>query len=384
MLELLLENKKRYYAWLAFLVLIIGLAGILYIVQLLSGLQFTNLSRDVSWGFYIAQFTFFVGIAAGSVVLAIPAYIHKSEALRPLLVYGEFLAVASVVMCMLFIVVDMGQPQRLLNMILYPSPSSVMFWDMLVLFGYLVLNLIIGWVSLESERVGTKPPNWIKVLVYVSIIWAISIHTVTAFLYSGLPARHYWFSAIMAPRFLASAFCSGPSILLLLLFILRRLTNITLSREAIKKLTTIITYAMCANVFFYLCEVFTAAYGAMPAQIHPFNYLFFGHEGTLIWINVCMWGAVVLAFFSLALLIPPALRYNEALLPWSLGMLIIATWIDKGLALLIGGFTPNSFEEITSYVPSFTEIGISLGIYAIGILVLSLLWSIAVKVKNIS
>ena len=382
MLELILKSRPRYYVWLCFLGAIISLGFAVYVLQAFLGLQITGLSRDVSWGFYIAQFTYFVGVAASAVMLVLPAYFHHYTKFKRVIIFGEFMAVGSVIMCMLFIVVDLGQPQRMLNVILNPTPNSIMFWDMVVLSGYLVLNLVIGWVSLEAERHEIAPPKWLKVLVVLSIIWAFSIHTVTAFLYAGLPGRHYWLTAIMAARFLASAFCSGPAILLLLLMAVRSLTRFDPGREAMKTLATIITYAMCVNVFFYLLELFTAFYSGIPGHQHPFVFLFTGHGGHMSWVNGWMWTAAVFAVLSLVLLIPPRLRENETLLPWALIMLVIASWIDKGLGLLLGGFTPTPFETVTEYVPSLAELAIGLGVYGIGALVISVLWKIALDVKK--
>ena len=277
MLELIFKSRPRYYVWLCCLGALIGLAFCVYLVQVFCGLAITGMSRDVTWGFYISQFTYFVGVAASAVMLVLPAYFHHYEKFKRVIIFGEFMAVASVIMCMLFIVVDLGQPQRALNVLLHPTPNSVMFWDMTVLFGYLLLNMVIGWTTLEAERNGVKPGGWVKPLVYLSIVWAFSIHTVTGFLYAGLPGRHYWLTAIMAARFLASAFCSGPAILLLLLLVLRRLTGFEPGRQAMKTLATIITYAMCINVFFYLLEVFTAFYSGIPGHQHPLIYLFTGH-----------------------------------------------------------------------------------------------------------
>lgn len=381
MLELILKGRPRFYVWLCVLGAFIGIAFCVYIVQSLYGLTITGLSRDVSWGFYISQFTYFVGVAASAVMLVLPAYFHHYEKFKRVIIFGEFMAVAAVIMCMLFIVVDLGQPQRMLNVLLHPTPNSVMFWDMTVLFGYLLLNLVIGWTTLEAERNDVKPPSWIKPLVYLSVVWAFSIHTVTAFLYAGLPGRHYWLTAIMAARFLSSAFCSGPAILMLLLMLLRRLTGFEPGKEAMRTLATIITYAMCINVFFYLLEVFTAFYSGIPGHEHPMIYLFTGHDG-MAWINGWMWTAAVFAILSLVLLIPPALRNNEHILPWALIMLVIASWIDKGLGLLVGGFTPNVFETVTEYIPTIPEIIIGLGVYAIGGLILSVLWKIALSVKK--
>ncbi|MDR0815856.1 MAG: polysulfide reductase NrfD [Desulfovibrio sp.] len=382
MLEKLLSGPKTYYAWLLFLLCVIAGCGLVYLQQLRMGLTITGMGRDVSWGLYISQFTYFVGVAASAVMLVLPAYFHHYVKFKRMIIFGEFMAVAAVVMCALFIVVDMGQPQRLLNVMLHPAPNSVMFYDMLVLIGYLMLNIVIGWVTLEAERLGVEPPKWIKPLIYLSILWAFSIHTVTAFLYAGVPGRHYWLTAIMAARFLSSAFCSGPAILLLLVFLARRLTGFDPGKDAVKTLSTIIVYAMCINVFFYLLELFTAFYSNIPGHQEPISFLFTGHGGHLAWVSRWMWAAVAMAFLSLALLIPPSLRNNHVLLPFALVMLVAATWIDKGLGLLIGGFTPNMYETITPYMPTFRETAVTLGIYAVGALVLSLLWKIALGVKR--
>ena len=382
MIEKVLRGPVSYYAWLAFLGGLITLGALVYLLQLFVGLRVTDLSRDVSWGFYIAQFTYFVGVAASAVMLVLPAYFHHYKKFKKLIILGEFMAIASVVMCMLFIVVDMGQPQRVLNVILHPTPNSGMFWDMTVLSGYLLLNVVIGWVTLEAERHQVDPPKWIKFFIYLSIFWAFSIHTVTAFLYAGIPGRHYWLTAIMAARFLSSAFCSGPAILLLLSFVLKRVSGFDPGKEAVQTLTKIIAYAMGINVFFYALEVFTAFYSQVPGHMHPMVALFSGHDGHSLWVNSWMWTAVVLGLVSLLLIAMPGTRDNEKILPFTLVILVAATWIDKGLGLLIGGFTPNTFDQITTYAPSIAELAIGLGIYAIGALVLSLLWKIALDVKR--
>ena len=382
MVEKLLEGSKRYYMWLLFLVALIAACFCVYLYQLFNGLGVTGMSRDVSWGLYISQFTYLVGVAASAVMLVLPTYFHHYQKFKIMIIFGEFMAIAAVIMCCLFIVVDLGQPQRMMNVLLHPTPNSVMFYDMIVLIGYLLLNCIIGWVTLEAARNDVAPPKWIKVLIYISIIWAFSIHTVTGFLYAGIPGRHYWLTAIMAARFLASAFCSGPAILLLLLLVVRRVTGFEPGREAMKTLSTIITYAMCVNVFFYLLEIFTAFYSGIPGHQHSILYLFVGHDGHMAWINSWMWTAVVFAALSLLMLIPPALRYNEKILPWALILLVIASWIDKSLGLLIGGFVPNMFETVTEYTPTVPEILIALGVYGLGGIIVSVLWKIAIDVKK--
>ncbi|MDX9819364.1 MAG: NrfD/PsrC family molybdoenzyme membrane anchor subunit, partial [Desulfococcus multivorans] len=244
MLELAIKGSKRYYGLLAVLAGIAGLGGLFWLWQLDFGLGITGMSRDVSWGFYIAQFTFLVGVAAGGVMVVLPYYLHDYKAFGRITILGEFLAIAAIVMCLLFITVDLGQPMRMLNVIFYPTPNSMLFWDMIVLNGYLFLNIVIGWNVLEAERNNTKYPKWVKMLVYVSIPWAISIHTVTAYLYCGLPGRGFWLTAILAPRFLSSAFAAGPALLILLCLVIRRFTNFDPGREQIQTLAKIVTYAL--------------------------------------------------------------------------------------------------------------------------------------------
>ena len=382
MMENLLKSSAAFKGWIAGLLFLVLVGTVAYICQLVYGLSVTTLSRDVSWGFYIAQFSFLGGVAASTLILLVPTYFHGFKPFRKILIGSMFMAVAATVMALLFIIVDLGQPQRALNVILHPSPSSLMFWDMVTLNAYLVLSILIGWVSLECEKNGLEPPKWIITLIYVLAFAALSTRIVGAFLFSGLPGRHYWLTAILAPRFLASAFSAGPALLLLMVFILRRLTGFDPGKQAVQSLAMITVYAMAANVFFFLLELFTAFYSQVPGHMHAFTYLFSGHDGHGAWINGWMWFAVFAALFSLALLIPPGFRNNEKILPFALVLVVIANWIDKGLSFMIGGFTPNPFGTVTDYFPSLAEIAIGLGIFALGLVILSCLWKIVLDVKK--
>lgn len=381
MLEKALVGSRKYWLWLSFLSAVIGVGVLCYLWQFFVGLGITGLGRDVSWGFYIAQFTFLVGVAASAVMLVLPYYLHHYKQFGKITILGEFLAVSSVLMCMLFIFVDMGQPLRVLNVILHPTPNSIMFWDMVVLSGYLLLNIVIGWVVLDAEHKEIPPPAWVKPLIYVSIPWAVSIHTVTAFLYAGLPGRHLWLTAIMAARFLSSAFASGPALLILLCFVVRNLTRFDPGKEPIQKLAQIVCYAMILNVFFALLEVFTAFYSQIPSHMHSLEYLFVGLEGHGRLVPF-MWTAVVLAVVGIVLLIVPSTRRNEKTLAVAAAAVFAAAWIDKGMGLVVGGFVPNPFEKVVEYAPTVPELLITLGVWALGFFVLTLLYKIAISVKE--
>jgi molybdopterin-containing oxidoreductase family membrane subunit len=275
----------------------------------------------------------------------------------------------------------MGQPLRVLNMFLHPTFHSMMFWDSVSLFGYLVLNIIIGIVNLGAEKKGIAPPHWIKPVIIFSIPWAVSIHTVTAFLYSGLAARPFWMSAIMAPRFLATAFAAGPALLVLIVFVLRKLTNFNVGKEPVQKLAVIITYAMIMNVFFLLLEMFTAFYSGIVEHSLHFKLLFSGLEGNHTLVPF-MWTSVILALIALYLLINPKTRKNEKLLGFACVTVFLSIWIDKGLGMIVAGFIPNPLGQVVNYSPSTTELLISLGIYAIGALIITALYKIVLTFRN--
>ncbi len=381
MLDRALKGTTGYWSWLVFLLVLIGIGAGCYIYQYFEGLRITGLSRDVSWGLYIGQLTYFVGIAAGGVMVVLPYYLHDYKAFGRITILGEFLAIAAILMCLLFVFVDLGNPVRIMNVILYPTPNSILFWDMIVLNVYLLLNIVVGWNVLAAERKGVKYQKWIKVLAYISIPWAFTIHTVTAFLYAGLPGRHFWLSAIMAARFLSSAFCAGPALLVLLCLIVKKVSKFDPGKEQLQTLGGIIAYAMIINVFFYLLELFTAFYSQIPGHMHAFEYLFHGLDGygqLAPW----MWTATGFAVVALVLLIIPATRRKQDTLAVACVSVIIATWIDKGLGLIIGGFTPNCFETVTPYWPTTPEILITIGVLAVGFFVLTILYKIAVSIKE--
>jgi molybdopterin-containing oxidoreductase family membrane subunit len=381
MLEKALSGDKRYWTWVGFLIIVIGIGTMAYLRQFEEGLGITGLNRDVTWGFYIAQFTFMVGVAASAVMLVLPYYLHNAKAFGKITILGEFVAVGSVIVCMLFIFVDMGQPFRITNVFLHPSPQSVMFWDTVVLSGYLVLNIIIGWTVLGAERKSVPPPKWIKPIIILSIPWAISIHTVTAFLYSGLAARPFWMTAVLAPRFLASAFAAGPALIIVLCLILRRLTSFDAGKEAIQKLAIIMTYAMCVNVFLVLMEIFTASYSSIPEHAAHFNYLFFGLDGKTALVP-WMWISSVLAVLTLVLLLNPKTRNKENLLAFACVTLFVSLWIDKGMAMVVTGYIPNVMGVVNEYMPTFPELLITIGVYAVGTLIVTALYKIAITVKS--
>ena len=386
MFEKALKGNKYYWMWLAFLGTFMAIAAFCYVRQFNYGLGLTGMSRDVSWGLYISQFTFLVGVAAGGVMLVLPYYVHNYKAFGRITILGEFLAISALLMCLSFIVVDLGQPMRMLNVILHAQPRSMLFYDMIVLNGYLFLNILCGWVILTAERKEVKPPKWIYFFVYLSIPFAVSIHTVTAMLYCGLPGRHFWLSAIVAPRFLASAFAAGPALIVIVALILKRVANFDVGKKALDKLATIILYAALTNMFFVGLEFFVGYYSNIPGHIHTIEYLFFGldHHGHVYNNLVPFMRMFVLLFVvGVALLsIPYTRRQSDFWLGAGCTALFISLWLDKGIGFVLGGFVPNPLNEIIEYYPTANEIFIALGIWAMGFFVLTILYKIAIGVEH--
>jgi molybdopterin-containing oxidoreductase family membrane subunit len=312
-------------------------------------------------------------------MVVLPYYLHDYRQFGRVMLLGELLAVTAVTMCILFVFVDLGQPARIFNIVLHPQPRSVMFWDMIALGGYLLMNAAIAVVTLTAQRERVPVPVWIKPVIVLSIPWAISIHTVTAFLYSGLPGRSYWLTAILAPRFLASAFASGSALLILLCLALRKLAGFEVGREAIRKLAVIVTYALSVNIFLILAEIFTAFYSNVPAHEEHFEYLFFGLNGDYRMVP-WMWLSALLSWLALALLLVPRWRTDNSLLAMACACIFASIWLDKGLGLIVGGMVPSPLGAVTRYVPTLLESTIVLGIMAAGALMITVFYKFTLSV----
>jgi len=382
--KIVLRGGKRYYLWLAFLVALIIWGSTGYIQQLKYGLVVTNMRDPISWAFYIGNFTFLVGVAAAAIMLVIPAYIYNWKPIKEVVIFGELLAISAVIMCMLFVVVDVGSPLRLWHMIPMIGklnvPSSLLAWDSVVLSGYFLLNLVV--VSYLLYRLFYKKEYNTKILtplILLSIPVAIGIHTVTAFLYNGFAGRPYWNSALLAPKFLASAFCSGPAVLLILFQILRKYTTFEIKDEAIWKIAELMAYAMFINLFFFFAEVFKEIYSNTEHLVH-LKYLFVG-VGENRDIVLYGWASLIISIVAFLIFLIPSIRKNWIMLNIGAILIWLGVYIEKGIALLIPGFTPDVLGQIYIYRPSMTEVKVAMGIFAIGFLIFTLMTKIAIAIN---
>jgi molybdopterin-containing oxidoreductase family membrane subunit len=377
------EGNWLFYAWMIALtaVALVGLNA--WAVQVTEGMSVTNMTDHVSWGLYIANFTFMVGLAAGGVMMVIPAYLYHDEDMHDIVIIGELLAIAAIFMCIAFVMVDLGRPDRFWHMIpgigKFHFPVSMLTWDVIVLNGYLLINLHICGYLLYNRYCGIAPnPRWYIPFVFISIAWAISIHTVTAFLYQGLGGRPFWNTALLAPRFLTSAFVSGPAFIILALEVIRYLSKYKVGDGAIKILVNIMRVTILINLLMLVSEVFTEFYtgGSHTASA---QYLYFGLHGynaLVPWI----WTSVGLTVLATLMLLCPKVTEKPAMLITACVFAFIGIWIEKGMGLIIPGFIPNTLHEIVEYLPNSLEWRISAGIWAAGLIIYTLAIRVAMPI----
>lgn len=371
------KGSKNYFMWLGFLALLSLIGLVAYYQQIEHGLTVTNLTDQVSWGAYIANFTFLVGVAAAAVLLVIPAYVYKNKAVKEVVLIGEILAFCAIIMCLLFIVVDMGRPDRFWHIIPFIGrlnfPQSILAWDVIVLNGYLILNMHIPGYLLYKYYQGEKPTTkYYLPFVFISIFWAVSIHTVTAFLYSGLGGRGFWNSAILAPRFLVSAFAGGPLLLILVFhFINKYYPDFNVKKEVFDLMKKIASFAFPLNLFLLFCEVFKEFY-TDNAHTASAEYLFFGLHGNNMLVPF-MWTAVLFGVWTMIVFLYPKFRDNPKIMLPTCVIGFVGIWIEKGMGLIIPGFIPSPLGSIVEYTPSAHEIFICLGIWAFGALLFTMM-----------
>ena len=383
-LESATSGGRRYHLWMATLTLVIIAGAYAYSLQLRHGLAVTGMNDHVSWGLYISNFTFLVGLAAAAMMLVLPAYVlHDGDFGRAVLM-AEAVAVAALVMCLLFVVVDIGNPLggwHLIPVIGFLNwPRSLLAWDVVVLNGYLALNLAIPFYILYSRYAGRTPEKrkylpW----MYIAVMWAVSIHLVTAFLLAGLPARPFWNTALLGPRFLASAFTAGPAFVILLLWFIRKTTRYEIVDGAFKKLALIVTVAAQINLVMLVSELFYKFYWPTHHGINA-RYLFFGldgHNALVPWI----WTAISLnVLATIGLMIHP-IRRSPRWLMLACAVLFVGIWVEKGFGLVIPGFIPSPLGEIVEYTPTLVELAVTAGIWAIGLFVLTVLVRVALPIE---
>jgi len=380
-----LSGGIGYQLFLCLLAALMMLGVYAYFIQMKLGLSVTNMSDIVSWGFYIANFTFLVGVAAAAVMIILPSYIFKDKDLHKVVIIGELVAIGALVMCLMFVFVDLGAPWNAWHMMpvigLFNWPTSLLTWDVVVLNGYLVLNLAVPAYILYCHYCNRKPDDRkYRPFVFISIFWAFGIHLVTAFLYQGLPARPFWNNPLMGPRFLASAFAAGPALITVVLVIIDSVTSFKIDARIFNKLRRIIVVSALINLIMLFSEIFKEFYLPTHHSL-PAIYLYFGlkgHTSLVPWI----WTAIGMNLLgTLTLAFNPGQNNTKVLFPACV-LLFLGIWIEKGMGLIIPGLVPSPLGEVVDYAPSLVELGVTVGIFALGVFVVTVLLKPALIIEQ--
>ena len=378
------RGDSRYYAWVAFLFLLVGAGVAAYITQIRVGLGVTHLSNQVSWGAYIANFTFLVGIGAAAVLLVVPTYVYHRKDIKAVVLVAELMAATAMIMCLLFVTADLGRPDRFLHMLPFFGrlnfPRSMLAWDVIVLTGYLLINLHIPGYLLYQRWRGRDPSRRFYLpFVFLSIFWAVSIHTVTAFLYSGFGGRPFWNTAIMAPRFLVSAFASGPALLIIVFAGIDRFTDVRVADSIFKFLRRVVSFTLPLNYFLLGSELFKEFYTG-SAHVASANYLFFGLHGHGMLVPY-IWSSLVLGVVAIAIFVVPRFHADRRVLLIGCVFCVVGIWIEKGMGLIIPGFIPTPTGDLVEYRPSVIEFLVSLGIWAFGALLFTAFAKVSLAIQ---
>lgn len=384
-IQQVVTGGRAYKAWIGVLLAMIAIGLVGYSQQLQRGLIATSMRDQVTWAFYVGNFTFLVGVAAAAVLLVVPAYVYNWKPIKEVVVLGELLAISALSMCLTFILVDMGRPDRLTHIMPGPGmpnwPQSMLSWDALVLNAYLMLNLVVVVHILYRTYHGREYAKWFVVpLVLVSIPAAVGIHTVTAFLYAGMAARPYWNAGILAPKFIASAFSSGPAVMIILFQVLRKTTDIEIKDEAIWKVAELMAYAMFFNLFLLGAEIFKEYYSRTEHLLYTqYYWQGIGSHRALV---PYAWLGLAFSVTAFLIFIVPKARKNWFWLNTGAVLIFAGVYIEKGMGLVIPGMTPDTLGEIYEYRPSAVEWMVAVGIFGLGALIFTTLVNVAVPIMT--
>lgn len=371
-----LKGGTKFYIWMGFLVVLSSIALYGFYLQNTEGLIVTGLTSQIHDGLYFANLVFLVGVAAGAVTIVFPAYIFHNQAMHKVSVLGEMLAISAVVMVMLFVFAHMGRPDRLWHMFpfigIFNLPGSMLAWDVLVLNGYLMLNFACGFYYLFAKYTGTEVNKKIFMpLIYISIVWALSIHTVTAYLIATQPARPMWHHSMMPIRFIVTAFAAGPCLIILIFQIIRSNTKFWIEDASINLLSVIVTWCLGLALFLSLSEVVVELY-ARTEHASGLYYLMFGLHG-LTKLVPWFWGSLTAMVLAFVMFLTPSIRTNQRLLPIACVLAFGGIWVEKGMGLIVPGFIPSPIGEVTEYFPTLIEVMMTIGLWAMGFFLLTIL-----------
>jgi molybdopterin-containing oxidoreductase family membrane subunit len=388
--------------WVVFLVIVILIGLYAYIQQLRQGLIITGMRDYALWGVYISNFVFFVAISlVGSLITAILRLsgVHWST---PLTRIAEIIAVAAIIMAGLTIIIDMGRPDRMLNLFFHGRLQSPIIWDVIVITTYLAISILLLYYPLlpdfgilkthaqESPRIrkwySTLSLNWsgtndqrriysrsIQALSVLIIPVAFAIHTVTAWLFETT-YRPGWDSTNFGPYFIAGAFVAGAGAVVAVMFVLRKTYSLEnyITDEHFNKMGKILVLLCLVYLYFNINEYLMPTYKSTEEEAVHLRSLFTGQYASLFWTAII--GGLVL---PVIVLLFPQGRRPLPLFIVSLAVVLGAWWKRYIIVIptLSHPFLPIQGvpESWRHYSPTWMEWSITLATLAAALLIITIL-----------
>ncbi len=395
-----------YKLWIGFLLTIIAVAIWGYVIQFQKGLGVTGMRDYVSWGLYIASFVFFVATALVGMLISAVVGLLGQKWIIPISRIAEMIALAFVMMAGIVIVVDMGRPDRLLNVFIYGRFQSPIFWDITVVNVYLVISFLLLFLPLLPDlgiirnHMKKDLPKWqwnlynvlslgwvgtpgqykilhraIRVLLILIVPVAMALHTVTSWL-SALTLRSGWDSTIFGPYYVSGAFVAGSGAVLIAMYFLRKYYKLEdyITDYHFDKMGKLMVLVALVYLYFNINEFLVPGYKMKEADAHHLHTLFsfHGEYGVMFWMTQTF-GLILpifLGFFK---------RFRKPFPMMLIGTaVLIGAWYKRVIIVvptLIHAFLPiqNVPEEFHHYNPTGIEIIITLGTIAAAVLIFSIL-----------
>lgn len=366
-----LRNAGRFYwSLVAALIIMIALGGFAWFFQLpiSQGLVVTGMRDVFAWGYYIQNFMYFVGLSAGGLVIYSSIQLFGAKQFKPIARLAVLQAGVCVFVAALFIVVDLGNPQRVFWFLLSPNFRSVFIFDATILNLYLILCIIDAWV-LMTERGGERLE---LIMTLISLPAAIGLHSITAWILGLQKARELWHTALMAPIFLSSAMVSGIALLILICLAINKFTEIKFEKKMFNNMSKLLATILVVDLFFLFSEVLTGTWpsSTTPGHLERLMLILTGKYSPLFLSEVFLFG--VLPFFLLAI---PKTRTSTPIQILACSFILTGVFI-KRFMFIVMGFAVSPIGPIaSSYIPTLVEFLVGTGVWAIG----ALIFIIAVK-----
>jgi len=396
-------GRRALAAWIGLLLGVMAVGAVAFVYQFNTGLIVTGMRNTVMWGQYILFFMFFVGLSAGGLIVASAGRLFGIKAFKPITRLAVLEATVAVMLAATFILPDLGRPERMLNILLYPNLTSPMIWDITIVIVYMAMSAFYVWLYARadlarrgswlalgtgtSERTMAREERVKGVMAWIALPAAILLHSITAWIFGLQISRGFWYSSIMAPMFIASALVSGLSLVILLALVLRRLRRLHFSDDLAALLGGLLGSFIAVEAFLVLAEYLTASYPG-AAEGDAVRRMLVGPYAPLFWFEIG-----VGLFVPFTILAIRRLRRNPAWVATAAGIAIAGIFVHR-LNLVLNGLSyaniqlppglpigtdqggASSFAMSYWYVPTMVEWLIVIGVLAFG----GLLFTIAVIV----